>query len=62
MDTLRRYKHVITSGGVVVAFVGVEAHFAFGDEERFVVHAVPVEDGLGSVMSAEEKKRRCKEG
>jgi hypothetical protein len=32
----------------VIAFVGVEAYFAFGDEEGFVVHAVPVEDGLVS--------------
>jgi hypothetical protein len=46
MDTLRRHNNVIPSCGIVVSFIGVEADFAFCDEEGFVVHAVPVEDGL----------------
>jgi len=60
MDTLRRHNDVIPSSGVVVSFVGVEADFAFRDEERFVVHAVPVEDGLA--LSAEGKERGRREG
>jgi len=38
----RGYDDVIADISVVVDIVGVEAHFAFGDEEGLVVHFVPV--------------------
>jgi len=47
MNRFRRYDYVVPGFGVHDPFVGREADSAFGDEEGFVVHPVPVEDWTG---------------
>jgi hypothetical protein len=47
MNRFRRYDYVVPGFAVHDPFVGREADSAFGDEEGFVVHPVPVEDWTG---------------
>ncbi len=47
MNCFRGNDYIVSSFGVDDSFVGCEADSAFGDQERLVVHSVPVEDWTG---------------